>query len=223
MAQLSLNNKQIDRLAAFLKTNCKPDSINLMILPIREIDGILVEVVFTCEGTQTNVHNMRYLACTISLAPNIGYTMAGFSVRDFDADFTLECGLILLLNKLSTLGFNKMLGLIETTTGSDNVSSLERNDVILELCNILNSFKNITLTVCDCCVCFELTKTFTSCKHQLCIACYSKLPVEKEGWCEFSGKTTYMKSCPVCRGIITKMLPDIELGELSIRLIPETI
>jgi hypothetical protein len=210
---LSLNNKQVANLATFFKNTCKHNSLNPFLLPISKIDGIPVQVVFTYEGERANAHDIIYLACTIYLEPNIEYSMAEFFVRDFDADFTLECGIIILLKKLNTLYFNKFKGVIETKTSSDNGSGHGQADVMLDLYNIITTFENITPSVPECCVCYEITETHTSCKHQICIACYSQLEVVKEGSSEYRNRKTQMKNCPLCRSLITKLLPEVNRHE----------
>jgi hypothetical protein len=223
-----INNEEISRLAVFIKLNCKRNTLNPLLLPINEIDGIPVQVIFTCEGSHTNIHDISYLACSIYLEPNIEYTMAEYTVRGFGANFTLEHGILLLLEKLNTLSFNKFNGLIETKTvitpdtDGESASGYGQADVMRDLYNIIKAFKNLTPTVIECCVCYGVTKTHTNCNHRLCIACYSQLAVVKEGWCEYSGKPTYMKNCPLCRGLITKLLPETHLGELDESLIPES-
>lgn len=223
MSNMQQLTEEVVRIAAYIKANCKHnESLNPIVIPITEIDGIPVKVKFTYEGKVVDkVQVIHYIACRVYLAPNIEYTMAEFTVRDFDEEFTLEKGVMLLLKKINTLRFNKMIGLIQSIPKSDNDSVLDRPDLMTDLYNIIKTFENVKLSIIECSVCFEMTKTSTSCNHQLCISCYSKLEVVKEGWCEDSGQITHMKKCPLCRGVITKILPETEIGELNEHLVLE--
>jgi hypothetical protein len=62
--------------------------------------------------------------------------------------------------------------------------------------NFYQEFKedeNIVLTINECCVCFTLTETTTSCDHAVCLECISRLRTETED------DNDDHKNCPMCR------------------------
>lgn len=216
---VTMSNKDVAEVASYLKRTVKSNTNTHTALPIRTIDGIPVEVVFNCESKRDQPNTLSYIACYIYLAPFIEYNMAEFVVRQFDESFTVEMGILLLLKKLNSLRFDQQKGIFKTVHTRDGD---EEPTITQTFMNLFKGFKNLELTTGECCVCFESTETTTSCNHQLCIACYSKLDNVKEGWSEYSRRTTHMKSCPLCRQLIKKMSPDHQNFELHEELFPES-
>ena len=191
-------------IADYIKTHTdRGPELNALRLPIEEIDSIPVDVILNYEGEEAHIH---YIACYIYLAPNIEYTMADFSVRNFTVDFTIEQGIDLLMKRISLLKFDKYKGcfngVVESSPPiSEMFYALFKND------------KNVKLSTRECSVCFDMTETHTSCKHQLCLVCYSKLNVVEKGWSTYSGRAIHIKQCPLCRGKIKKILSNTEFTD----------
>lgn len=57
--------------------------------------------------------------------------------------------------------------------------------------------EKIKLNHGECCVCYQLTKTFTSCKHQLCLRCAIKIETEAANEVDYGDVPDY--KCPMCR------------------------
>ena len=58
--------------------------------------------------------------------------------------------------------------------------------------NNTNIKKNPIYNCQECSVCYEKTKTFTACKHSLCICCWDKLA-------EVLDDEIWVRKCPICR------------------------
>jgi hypothetical protein len=202
---------QIKKIAKYILKNCYPRQGNYFNLPIKKIDNISVIVEFTYEG---NHDELSYLSCNIRLAPNIEYTMAEFLIRDFNDDFTLEQGLLLIFEKLKKLKFNKSKGLFIDPSKNNDGDSQQEENIMITVFSILKGCENISLSINECCACLELTETHTSCGHNICIACYSRLEVVKHEWREYYGRDSFYKKCPMCRSIIDKLLPKTGVCEL---------
>jgi hypothetical protein len=66
-----------------------------------------------------------------------------------------------------------------------------------EICLLLKKLKQSdeeNNTKEECCVCFEKNEVKTSCKHNLCRPCHSKLE-----WNEEEDEDEKFKLCPMCR------------------------
>lgn len=195
-------------IADYIKTHTdRGPELNAMRLPIEEIDSIPVDVILNYEGEEAHIH---YIACFIYLAPNIEYTMADFSVRNFTDDFTIEQGIDLLMKRISLLKFDKYKGCFNGVESSPPISEM--------FYALFKNVKNVKLTPRECSVCFEMTETHTSCKHQLCLVCYSKLNVVEKGWSFYSGRAIHIKQCPLCRGKIKKILSNTEFTDGGIEV-----
>ena len=209
---------QFKKFAKYIKKNCIARQGNTFKLPIKKIDNIQVIVEFSYEG---NHDELSYLSCNIRLAPNIEYTMAEFLIRDFDDDFTLEQGLQLIFEKFQKLKFSKSKGLFYDpfkNNDGDNREEEEEENIMITVFSILKGCENISSSINECCACMEVTETHTSCGHNVCVACYSKLEVAKNEWREYYGRDSFYKKCPMCRGIIDKLLPETGICDLSERL-----
>lgn len=201
------------KIASYIKEHCIPRRGNVIIVPIKKIDDIPVIVTFTYEGSNQEIN---YLTCIIELAPKIGYNMAEFIVRDFDDEFPLEKGIKLIFEKIEKLKYNKTNGLFYDHSKNDG-NSVEEN-IMVTMFSILKNYENATSSISECCVCLEITETHTSCGHNVCIACYSKLDVSNKKWSEYYGKDLFHKKCPLCRGIIQKLLPERNYGDIEEQL-----
>ena len=209
---------QFQKIAKYIQKNCHPRRGNNFKLPIRKIDNIPVIVDFSYEGNHAEIF---HLTCNILLSPNIEYQMAEFIIRDFDADFTLQQGIQLIFEKLEKLKFSTSKGLFHDPSKNNDGDSQEEEEeenIMISMFSVLKFYENINSSISECCACFEVTETHTSCGHNVCIACYSKLEVAKKEWREYYGKESFYKKCPMCRGIIEKLLPETGVCELSERL-----
>jgi len=202
-------------ISLYLLENCNPRIYNSLKLPIKKIDDIPVNVEFSYEG---NHHEISCISCTIHLAPNNEYMMAEFVVRDFNEEFALEEGVKLIFEKINNLKFNQFKGLLCDSSKNQENNGIIKENIMITIYSILNLYENVTSSINDCCVCLEITETHSNCGHNVCIKCYSKLEVSKKEWREYYGRNTFYKKCPMCRGIIQKLLPETEIGELSEQL-----
>ena len=201
------------KIASYIKKKCVPRTSNDLIVPIKKIDDIPVIVIFTYEGINEEI---SYLACVIELAPKIGYNMAEFIVRDFDDEFPLEKGIQLIFEKIEKLKYSKTKGLFYDPSNQDDNSGDE--NIMVTMFSILKNYENVSSSISECCVCLEITETHTSCGHNVCIACYSKLVVSTKKWSEYHGTYLFYKKCPMCRGIIQKLLPERSYGDIQEQL-----
>jgi len=209
---------QFQKIAKYMLKNCIPQTDNTFNLPIKKIDNIPVIAEFTYEGDQDEI---SYISCGVRLAPNIEHTMAEFLVRDFDDDFTLEQGLQLIFEKLKKLKFSKSKGLFYDPSKNNDGGSQEEEEeenIMITVFSVLKGCENISSSINECCACLEVTETHTSCGHNVCISCYSRLEVVKHEWREYFARDSFYKKCPMCRGIIDKLLPETDVCELSERL-----
>ena len=191
------------KIASYIKERCIPRTSNEIIVPIKRIDDIPVSVTFTYEGNNKEIH---YLACVIELSPKINYTMAELIVRNFNDEFPLEKGIQLIFEKIEKLKYNKISGLFYDYSKNDGNSGEE--NIMVTLFSILKNYENVCSSISECCVCLEITDTRTSCDHNVCISCYSKLDVSNKKWSQYDGTDLFYKKCPLCRGIIQKLLPE---------------
>ena len=201
------------KIALYIKEKCIPCTHNELILPIKKIDNIPVIATFSYES---NNEEFLWLSCVLALSPNIEYTMAEFIVRHFDNEFTLEKGVQLIFEKIEKLKFSKSKGLFYDHSKQDDNSGEE--NIMVMMFSIIKNYENVVSSINECCVCLEITETHTSCGHNVCIACYSKLDVSKKKWNEYWGRESFYKKCPMCRGIIEKLLPETDVCELAERL-----
>lgn len=201
------------KIASYIKEHCIPRTSNIIIVPIKQIDNIPVIVTFTYEGNNEKIH---YLVCVIELAPKIGYNMSELIVRDFDDEFPLEKGIKLIFEKIEKLKYNKTNGLFYDHSKNDG-NSVEEN-IMVTMFSIIKNYENTRSSISECCVCYEITETRTSCEHNVCIACYSKIDVFEKKWVQYHRKDLFYKKCPMCREIIEKILPEREYGDIQEKL-----
>jgi len=72
----------------------------------------------------------------------------------------------------------------------------------LDLSNMFKKFQRVKVKGEECCVCKDIiTKTKTSCGHNVCIRCVSKLKMaeEEEDYDEDETAYSFQRKCPMCR------------------------
>ena len=74
-----------------------------------------------------------------------------------------------------------------------NKDTEKEGELLKEFCDLFIS-KNMSPTFKECCVCYAPTRNKTDCKHNICIACVSSLPLV-----EADDDDCSWKKCPMCR------------------------
>jgi|LauGreDrversion4_2_1035121.scaffolds.fasta_scaffold59687_2 hypothetical protein len=129
-------------------------------LPIRKIDGMLVNV-----RMYTHDNHFYFEA---SLINGTYYTDKGYSYEEF-------CRMI---DGLKDMKFDNFLGKFTNPSKITPPYYSDKKEMPMF------HHPNIEMDYTECCVCFELTISKTTCFHPLCLRCYSKI------------KTNH---CPLCR------------------------
>jgi hypothetical protein len=170
--------------------------------PIREIDNIPVNVLITLNEKSTHKHiDLNIQSSKIYLSEDdeideedgpdelVEYVFNYEEIiTDDDPKYTVEFiqeGLRIIHNKLKSLYFDKYNG--KFMYKNENVSFKDWKTFL--------NIENVTLDFKECCVCLEMTSTETSCKHSLCIPCWSKIKYTKS---EVYDDMDTLR-CPYCR------------------------
>ena len=126
-------------------------------MAIDKIDGIVV-------NCQLNAFDGGRIVLTIFKGQKPGVVELYTDVARSLEAFTI------MINKMSELKYDNKVGMFYVEQKKEDYEQLY-------------TFPNIELDYVECSVCFEITKTKTSCNHPLCYKCYDKIP----------------NKCPICR------------------------
>lgn len=167
---------------SYIKNQFK-SSNNIINLPISEIDGVKVDVKL--------IYTFRVTSCRLVINNKFAGLYNEIIWDDSDREYAeigldhytnedIETSLFMLQKVLEQLRFDKFEG---------EYSSIIQEGIGVEWIKLLKVGK-VKLSIEECCVCNDLTRTkTTNCDHPLCHSCSSKLKFNDDNVC----------LCPICR------------------------
>jgi hypothetical protein len=203
-------NKLLDMNKDDIEKQKNVDACLSNILPIKQVDGVNVNVEVTC-------YLRAFKSCC---GPDVGQYII---IKSFSTIIQLngvvddDCEELILyrnnkqIDKNDTTYFDAMQEHLVEFIKNLSVMKLNiygkfelpdelfsQGDIETNWLDILKDIKNIkTNNIDPCCVCYNLTHTKTDCGHTLCYRCWSNIKDADE-----NENVDYRKPCPMCRECI---------------------
>ncbi len=167
-------------------TNTNQNKFTMPIRLVQKVCGFDVNTLFHIENTKNNkwIYSVEILSKKIKVDPDKFYKFFSYKkkyskllLKNINGFFN-ELGSLLKL-----VSFNKLTGIFEmnqiekSKSNSKNISNLTLNSSLTPNSNLIKTN--------ECCVCWDVTMTKTSCSHFICLDCWTKL--------------TNKSNCPYCR------------------------
>jgi hypothetical protein len=200
----NITEANITELSQFIHTYLSTPNLSGYIpkkylLPISELDGIKVNVYLVLFDMfhddvsygiriehffwlNTNGDDGNYLHLYGESKFNSVHETLHFLVNEFIPNFTID-----VIN-----------GKFDYKNERNNNEQEDR--IVAEFCKNFENNERVTLVIQKCCVCYQMTKCKTECKHSICIKCANQINFKRE----YGEETGFL--CPLCRTLCNSII-----------------